>query len=142
MKKLYDMLPMMIRQFISYFFVGGIAAIVEWLIFAFLSNVIRVDYILSTMIAFLVATAVNYILGKLWTFRKSKLYINKQKKEIIFVFGASGVGLLINICLMYILVSFLGLNTNILKLFSKILATGIVFFWNFFVRKFVIYREK
>ena len=48
MKKLYDMLPMMIRQFISYFFVGGIAAIVEWLIFAFLSNVIRVDYILST----------------------------------------------------------------------------------------------
>lgn len=140
MKKICDM-PI-IRQFISYFFVGGIAAIAEWLTFAFFANLLEINYIVATILAFLIATTINYFLGKIWTFRNSRSYVNAQKKEITFIFIASGIGLLINMGLMYFFVSYLRLDTGFLKIFSKVMATGIVFFWNFFVRKFVIYRDK
>ena len=53
----------------------------------------------------------------------------------------SAIGLVFNVLLMYLFVTVIGLNTSFLKTVSKILATGIVFFWNFFVRKLFIYKE-
>lgn len=131
---------MMITQFISYFFVGGIAAIVEWVMFAFFANAIGVDYILATCLAFVFSTVTNWILGRNWTFKNNRSYDNKKAKEMLLVFAVSAIGLLFNMGLMYTFVTIMELNTDILKTISKIVATGIVFFWNFFIRKFVIYK--
>ena len=40
-----------IKQFISYFFVGGVAAIVEWVMFFIFANVLQINYFVSTVIA-------------------------------------------------------------------------------------------
>lgn len=138
MKKLLD-IPL-IGQFISYFFVGGIAAIVEWIFFALLSNVLDINYIIATCLAFVFSTATNWMLGRLWTFKDNKTYKNKKAKEIFLVFAVSAIGLLLNMGLMYLFVTILGLNTSLLKTISKVIATGIVFFWNFFIRKYVVYK--
>lgn len=129
-----------IRQFISYFFVGGVAAIVEWIFFALFANVLDIDYIIATCLAFIFSTAANWALGRLWTFKDNQSYTNKKAKEILLVFAVSAIGLLLNMGLMYLFVTVLGLNTSILKTASKIAATGIVFFWNFFIRKFFVYK--
>ena len=42
-----------IKQFISYFFVGGVAAIVEWVMFFIFANVLQINYFVSTVIAFI-----------------------------------------------------------------------------------------
>lgn len=138
MKKLFE-IPI-IKQFISYFFVGGIAAIVEWVMFALFANVIGMNYIFSTCLAFVFSTAMNWILGHIWTFKDNKSYENKKIKEILLIFAVSVIGLLFNMGLMYLFVTVIGLDTAILKTISKIISTGIVFFWNFFIRKFVIYK--
>lgn len=138
MKKLLD-IPF-VRQFISYFFVGGIAAIVEWVFFALFSNVLDIHYIIATCLAFVFSTAANWGLGRLWTFKDNTSYVNKKAQEIFLVFAVSAIGLLLNMGLMYLFVTVLSLNTSILKTISKIVATGIVFFWNFFIRKYVVYK--
>ena len=130
-----------IKQFISYFCVGGIAAIVEWVMFYIFSVVCSIPYLVSTILSFVFSTTANWFLGKVMTFKDSNKYKGKAGKEIFLIFLVSAIGLIFNLTLMYLFVTILGLNTDILMTFSKVLATGIVFIWNFLIRKFVVYKE-
>ena len=128
-----------IRQFLSYFGVGGVAAIVEWMSF-FLLDRIGIPYLTATIMAFIIATFVNWFLGKTFTFKEST-YKDKRTKEIFLVFLVSAIGLGFNLLLMYFFVDIIGMNEGLLKTGAKILATGIVFIWNFLSRKKWIYRD-
>lgn len=128
-----------IKQFISYFGVGGAAALVEWGIFFLLVYLFNTPYLVATVLAFVVSTTVNWILGRMFAFRNSN-YKGKKTQELILVFVVSAIGLVFNMVLMYLFVSVLGMNTNVLKTVSKVLSTGIVFFWNFLSRKYLIYK--
>ena len=128
-----------IRQFLSYFWVGGVSAIVEWLIFSVLDTLLELPYLLSTVLAFICSTTVNWFLGRTFTFKDSS-YQGQKAKEIVLVFLVSAVGLLFNLLLMYLFVTVLGMNTHFLKTVAKILPTGIVFIWNFVSRKYLIYK--
>ena len=138
MKKIFN--AAFLKQFFSYVCVGGIASIVEWVLFAVFSNVLGLQYLLATALSYIFSTAANWFLGRIWTFRASKTYENKRGKELFLVFLVSAIGLLFNWGLMYLFVTVIGLDTPLLKTLSKIAATGIVFFWNFLIRKFVIYK--
>ena len=119
-----------IKQFISYFIVGGVSALVEWISFFLLGRLLNMPYLPATALAFVFSTTTNWFLGRTFTFKNSKLG-KKKGKEFIQVFGVSGIGLLAN----------LGL-TEFLKTLAKIIATGIVFIWNYLARKLWIYRQK
>lgn len=123
-----------IKQFISYFFVGGVAAIVEWVMFFIFANVLQINYFVSTVIAFIFSTTANWILGRITTFKDNKA------KEAFLVFIVSAIGLLFNFILMYLFVTVMGFDSSLGKTLSKIAATGIVFIWNFLIRKLVIYK--
>ncbi len=106
----------------------------EWVTF-FLCHKAGLFYTFSTMIAFLLATLVNFRLGRKFAFSKKS---EETAKEAFFVYLVSFIGLLMNLGLMYLFVSFLFWN----EMLSKIIATGIAFFWNFLSRKLFIYKEK
>lgn len=129
-----------IKQFISYFFVGGVAAIVEWVIFFIFANVLQINYFVSTVIAFIFSTTANWILGRITTFKDNNTYKDKKAKEAFLVFVVSAIGLLFNLILMYLFVTVMGFDSSLGKTLSKIAATGIVFIWNFLIRKLVIYK--
>ena len=128
-------------QFISYFCVGGLAAIVEWVMFFLFSSVFKIEYLIATILAFIFSTTANWLLGKLMTFKDSKKHEGRAAKEGLLIFAVSGIGLLFNLLLMYIFVDVIGLNTDLLMTASKIMATGIVFIWNFLIRKFWVYKS-
>ena len=119
-----------IKQFISYFFVGGVAAIVEWVMFFIFANVLQINYFVSTVIAFIFST----------TAKDNNTYKDKKAKEAFLVFIVSAIGLLFNLILMYLFVTVMGFDSSLGKTLSKIAATGIVFIWNFLIRKLVIYK--
>ena len=129
-----------IKQFISYFFVGGVAAIVEWVMFFIFANVLQINYFVSTVIAFIFSTTANWILGRITTFKDNNTYKDKKAKEAFLVFVVSTIGLLFNLILMYLFVTVMGFDSSLGKTLSKIAATGIVFIWNFLIRKLVIYK--
>ncbi len=122
-----------IEKFISYFFVGGIAALVEWSVFALFNSF--TNYLIATIIAFIIATTVNYFLGKRWTFKNYE----KNNKDVIAVFIVSGIGLLLNMLFMYILVDMIKLSY---KIIDKIISTGLVFIWNYLSRRMFIYKKE
>ena len=129
-----------VRQFISYFGVGGVSALVEWCVFSLLEYLLDVPYLLATVLAFLVSTTTNWILGRTFTFKDSA-YQEKKAKEAFLVFLVSAIGLAFNLILMYLFVDVFGMDTNLLKTTAKVLATGLVFIWNFLSRKYWVYRE-
>ena len=129
-----------IKQFISYFGVGGTAALVEWAVFSVFEYLFNIPYLIATVIAFIISTTVNWLLGRRFTFKNSS-YKLKKERELVLVFSVSALGLIFNLVLMYLFVDCFGMNTNILKTISKILSTGIVFIWNFLSRKYIIYKE-
>ena len=129
-----------IKQFISYFFVGGVAAIVELVMFFIFANVLQINYFVSTVIAFIFSTTANWILGRITTFKDNNTYKDKKAKEAFLVFVVSAIGLLFNLILMYLFVTVMGFDSSLGKTLSKIAATGIVFIWNFLIRKLVIYK--
>jgi len=122
-----------IKKILSYFFVGGISAIIEWISF-YLSNIF-LDYIVASVIAFILATIFNYFLGKILTFKNYK----QSKKDIISVFIVSGIGLIFNITFMYLFVDIIKMPYEII---AKVLSTGLVFIWNYVSRRLFIYREE
>lgn len=137
MRRLFSRKSM--RQFISYFWVGGTAALVEWCSFFLLTHFAGMQYLVATVTAFILSTTVNWVLGRVFTFRNS-LYANRRLQELLLVFTVSAIGLGFNLVLMFLFVDVLRMQTDFLKTVAKIVATGIVFVWNFLARKMFIYK--
>ncbi len=125
-----------LKSLISYVFVGGGATLVEWAGFWFFSNVFSMNYLVATSLAFMISTFANWALGRAWTFKEAAA--GRFLKEILSIYCTSLLGLTFNLVIMRIMVGTLGID----KMLSKITATGIVFFYNYFVRKKIIYRER
>lgn len=129
------------KQFLSYFCVGGVSALVEWTAFALLLYLLDMPYPIATVLAFIVSTTTNWYLGRSFTFKDSEAYKDKCVKEYLLVFLVSAFGLGFNILLMYFFIDVLGMDTKMLQTAAKVMSTGIVFIWNFLSRKFLIYKE-
>jgi len=120
------------KQFALYLVVGGIATVVEWACFWVFNH--WMHYTLATALAFVVSTFANWLAGRLLVFKKSD---QSLLAELAQIYGTSIVGLLMNLAIMWIAVEQFGVQ----EMIAKIIATGIVFFWNFFVRKLLIYKS-
>lgn len=121
-----------IEQIFLYLIVGGIATLVEWVLFYIFDAKLGIHYIPATALAFMVSTFANWLAGKLILFEDWSNVI----PEIVKIYAASIAGLFFNLVLMWIMVDIIGLQ----EMVSKIIATGIVFMWNFLIRKYAIYK--
>lgn len=129
-----------VRQFISYFCVGGVSSVVEWILFHIFANVFNIWYLLATVCAVIFSTTVNWLLGRFFTFKENKRFASKPLQEAAIIFLVAFVGLLFNLVLMWLFVDVFGMTSDLLKVVAKMTATAIVFSYNFLVRKLVIYR--
>ncbi|MDR0866654.1 MAG: GtrA family protein [Candidatus Symbiothrix sp.] len=124
-------------QFIRYFFVGGIAAIVNFLFLFIFTDIFNLYYLLSNVLAFIFGLITNYVLSKKFVFRTD---VGNKKIEFL-TYGLIGViGLIFDTGLLYFFTSITGLY----YLVSKILSTVIVFIWNFTARKliYILWEKK
>ena len=123
------------RDFFLYVIVGGIATLAEWAVFGLLSRFSPLHYEISTVIAYIISTFVNWISGRIILFKSDGKNI---AKELLQIYLASVIGLLLNMLIMWIAVDIL----NVTEMLSKIIATALVFFWNYLIRKLYIYNKK
>lgn len=123
-------------KFLSYVVVGGGATLVEWLFFWLFDKVFHWQYMVATVVAIIISTYSNWLFGRLLTFK------NEEKGnvllEILKVYAAGVVGLLLNMLFMFIFVDKIGMY----EMLAKIISTGIVFIYNYLIRILVIYKEK
>ena len=114
--------------------VGGVAAIVDFVIFAVFAKWLGYNYLLVGAAGFIIATGLNYLLSIRYVF-ESGVRFGKQQ-EISLVFLVSFLALGINQLVLYTGIGVLGWE----MLLTKILATGSVFFWNFGFRSRYVFR--
>ena len=132
LKQLFDK---SMQGLFGYLIVGGLATFVEWAGFWLFSEKMGIAYLLATALAFAISTFANWLFGRLLVFR------GKQQqsflREILSVYLASIVGLLLNLIIMFLLVQLLGAE----KMSAKMATTVLVFMYNYLVRKLIIYRK-
>ena len=113
--------------------VGGVCALVDLGIFMLFAQVLGYPYLRVSAGSFLIATLLNYFLSVRFVF-VSGLRFHKRW-EVVLVFVVSAVGLGLNQLILALCVEQVGLNL----FFSKVAATGCVFFWNYFGRRVLVF---
>lgn len=122
-------------QLFRYTFVGGFAFIVDFGTLFVLTEFFGIHYLVSAGIAFIFGLTVNYFLSVKWVFN-NRVMENRWMEFLLFaLIGLVGLGLT---------ELFLWILTNIFLiyyLFSKIITAIIVYFWNFFARKVILFNK-
>lgn len=120
-------------QLFKYFFVGGIAYTVDFGSLYILTDIVKVHYLISAAIAFTLGLITNYTLSIFWVFSQ-RTVANKRLEFVIFtVIGMVGLGL------NEVIIWFFTETVHFHYLISKVFSTVVVFFWNFFARKKILF---
>ena len=123
-------------KIIRYFLVGGIAAVVDISLFTLFAYLLGYNYLIVGTCTFILATLVNYFLSVRFVFVSGIRF--SAHHELILVFLISCAGLLINLCILYVLVEFLVID----KLIAKLIATASVFLWNYLCRSQYVFSAR
>lgn len=135
-KKMFCQNNGLVNQFIRYLCVGGISAFVDWGLFYSLHIMIGFHYIIAATISFLLSVVVNFFLGREYVFKNQCKF--SAKIEALNILLINSTGLLWDLLIMSLAIEIL----NIQSMIAKIGATGIVFMWNFSLRRWWLYKCK
>jgi len=122
-------------QLIRYTFVGGLAFLVDFGTLYTLTEFIGLHYLLSAGIAFIAGLTTNYLISIRWVFATRSLKGKKLEFVLFALIGLVGLGL--NELFIWIFTDLFA----IYYLFSKIITTILVYLWNFFARKMILFNK-
>lgn len=120
---------------VSYFFVGGTAAVVDIAVFGILVKYFALPWFPVAIFSFVLATAVNYVLSIRYVF-ESQVRFSRQH-EVSLVFFVSAIGLIFNQLFLWVFIE----HWQIDEVISKVMASGMVFFWNYLSRRTFIFKN-
>lgn len=133
-KLFYGSTDKLLVQFVRYFFVGGFAFVVDFGLLYILTEYAGLHYLLSATLSFIAGLLVNYTISCLWVFNGSKF--KNRLVEFLFFAAIGVVGLALNDTLIWLFTDCIGTH----YMFSKIVAAAMVYLWNFFARKYLVFR--
>lgn len=123
-----------IKEIIKFLINGGVCFIIEYILMVLFTDKLNIYYLLSSTIAFILATVVNYIICVCWVFNINK---DVNKKQQIMFFATSLIALGLNQLLMFLGVTYMKIGYKIMK----IISTGIVTVFNYFLKKGVLNKS-
>ncbi len=120
-------------QFIRYLGVGGLSFAADFACLYFLTEHVGIHYLLSASLAFCVGLTINYLLCLAWVFDFRRM---PNPWHEFLVFSAIGlIALLLNNLLLWLLTEYAGIH----YLLSKIVATAVILFFNFSLRRWLLF---
>jgi len=121
-------------QSFKYALGGGVSFVADFFILFLLTSFFHIHYLASAAIAYVLGSAVHYVLSVLFVFSSRRLE-NRSIEFILFaLIGVIGLGM--NEGIMWFFTEKIGFY----YLYSKLIATFFVFFWNFSSRKYILFR--
>ncbi len=125
----------MVSKFFRYSIVGIIGTIVDFGALLIQVEIFKFNIYIAICLSFILAASTNHILNRRFTFKSKNSNIKSEYAKFILV---STIGILTNLSIIYFLSEILGLH----YLLSKIIATGIVLFWNFLMNYHWTFNKK
>lgn len=124
-----------ILQFARYAFVGALATFADWASLYILTEAVKIHYLISAVIAFIAGLTINFVLSKKFVFSgEKKQHSSSTEFAVYAIIGV--IGLAMTEGIMYLLVN----KLKFYFMIPKIIATAVVFVWNFAARKLALYR--
>ncbi len=114
---------------------GGTSAVVDLSFLYLFNKVLDIHYLLSAIMAWVVAFFVSFTLHKFWTFKSHE---EETHKQAVMYLGTSLFGLSLNTALMYVFVDIF----NIEVIISQFFVGGIVAFSSFFISRKFVFKYK
>lgn len=125
------------KNIILYVAFGFLATIVNLASYYLCYNIIQIQNVTSTIVAWFLGVVFAFVTNKLWVFDSKKLDTDTMKHEISLFLGARiGTGLL-DVVIMYLTVDVMNWNSNIWKLVSNV----IVIILNYVASKLLIFKK-
>jgi putative flippase GtrA len=115
-------------------FSSNIAFALDFGLLVFLTEVVRLHYLISNGIGFMAGTTLLYVLSVFWVFSRRSIQSRHLEYWLFIVIGVVGVGL--NELLIWVFTE----KVHVYYLYSKIIAGCTVFFWNFLSRRYILFR--
>ncbi|MDM4762965.1 GtrA family protein [Galbitalea sp. SE-J8] len=118
-----------VRQLVSYFGVALIGLVVDFGLLVLLTSGLHVDYLIGAAVGFVAGLIVTYLLSERYVFHSPRIRSPWLRFLIFAGIGLVGLGLVE--VLMWVFTDLVGL----VYIASKVIATGVVYVWNFFARR-------
>ena len=121
-------------KIIKYGIVGGSVALIDICIFSVFAKYIGYNYLWVSFYSFLLCTYLNFYLSKKFVFRNLSTQVLSQFIKILLI---STTALIMTQLLLILFIE----KIQVEMITSKIFVTGIVFFWNYFARKYLVFNK-
>lgn len=122
-------------QFFRYLFVGGTSFVADYVLLHIITEW-GIHYLISGAFSFLFGVLVNYLMSK-WLVFSEKTEGKERTKEVAVFFVVALAGLGWTELLMWIFTE----KLRWYYMVSKAVAAVLVLFWNFFMKKILLYRK-
>lgn len=121
-------------QFFRYVFVGGVSFLVDAGILWLFARA-GMHYLLAAFFGFVAGLCCNFLLSRALVFRAQTPRVGRALEFLGYaVIGLIGLGL--TEALLYFFTEIVSLH----YMLSKVVASAVVLFWNFFARKLLLYQ--
>jgi len=121
------------NELARYAVVAAVALVVDFGLLTASTELLGFHYLLSAALGFTAGVATNYALSTAWVFRTRRLSSRATEVNLFVIIGL--VGLAITEGVMWGLTDLAGVH----YLVAKAVCTAVLFFWNFGVRKVVLF---
>lgn len=121
------------QQFVKFTAVGALGTLAHYAVLIFMVELLNSPVLTATIYGSLAGAVINYFLNYYWTFNSKAKHWTTASKFFIIAF----IGLLLNVQLMWIF-------TEVFEawyLFSQIVATVIIFIFNFFCNRLLTFKQ-
>lgn len=125
-----------ITQLFRYVITGISSFLVDYFLLFFL-EMLGMHYLSASALSFLAGMTCNFLLTKFFAFRNLGPDRGPAIEIAVFI-AISGGGLLLTTLLMFWLTS----HVQLYFMTSKVISSILVFFWNFFARKWILYSNQ
>ncbi len=122
------------KQFIKFAISGGTAFAADLLLLFFFTDILKIWYIYSASMAFVVAFFISFYLQKFWTFRDRNKKVYKQM--VIFFFSGTA-NVIVNAGGMYVIVEKIGVK----YLFAQTIMTALLSICSFLIYRFIVFKK-
>lgn len=136
--RLFILTKLFTKETISYLIFGVLTTVVDAVTFYLCNNILKLEYIISTIMAWILAIFFAYFTNKIWVFKSKENNIYMIWKEILSFFFSRLVSLIFTLLWMVVTVELLKFNEFI----SKILANFFVVIMNYFFSKLFIFKDR
>ena len=126
------------KQTILYLIFGVLSTIVNILTYAFCTRNLNIEFLISNWIAWIVAVLFAYITNKFFVFESKETNIKFLIKELSSFVSCRLLSGIIEMILMYTMISLMSLNDFIVKIITNV----VVVILNFIFSKIIIFKNK